>query len=290
MSRQRTDFRFFDPLRVRWAEVDMQKIVFNGHYLMYFDTAVAGYWRALALPYHDAMELLQGDLYVRKATLEYEASARYDDVCQVGVRTARIGTSSMLIEAAVFRQAQRLVHGELLYVFADPRTQTSRPVPQPLRDVLLGFEQGEPVLQVQEADWAAVAEPVRRLRRAVFVEEQGLPDALVEDRADAAARHVVLRNRLDMVVAAGRVAPGAETADRTARLARLCVSAPLRHGGYGAQLLHGLLTAAKGRGAAGAVLDARAGTEGFYARAGFEPAGPVFEEAGVVHQPMRRAL
>jgi hypothetical protein len=45
------DFRYFDRLRVRWAEVDMQKIVFNGHYLMYFDTAVAGYWRALALPY-----------------------------------------------------------------------------------------------------------------------------------------------------------------------------------------------------------------------------------------------
>ncbi len=45
----RGEFRFFDRLRVRWAEVDMQKIVFNGHYLMYFDTAVAGYWRAMAM-------------------------------------------------------------------------------------------------------------------------------------------------------------------------------------------------------------------------------------------------
>ena len=31
---KRSEFRFFDPQRVRWAEVDMQKIVFNGHYLM----------------------------------------------------------------------------------------------------------------------------------------------------------------------------------------------------------------------------------------------------------------
>ena len=46
----RKDFRFFHRLRVRWAEVDMQKIVFNAHYLMYFDTAVADYWRALAMP------------------------------------------------------------------------------------------------------------------------------------------------------------------------------------------------------------------------------------------------
>jgi len=59
MNRQ--DFRFFHRLRVRWAEVDMQKIVFNAHYLMYFDTAIADYWRALALPYEAAMQQLQGE-------------------------------------------------------------------------------------------------------------------------------------------------------------------------------------------------------------------------------------
>ncbi len=31
---QRADFRSFHRLQVRWAEVDMQKIVFNAHYLM----------------------------------------------------------------------------------------------------------------------------------------------------------------------------------------------------------------------------------------------------------------
>ncbi len=34
----RSDFRFFDRLRVRWAEIDAQKIVFNGHYLMLWQT------------------------------------------------------------------------------------------------------------------------------------------------------------------------------------------------------------------------------------------------------------
>ena len=92
----RNDFRFRDRLRVRWAEIDAQKIVFNGHYLMYFDTAVAGYWRALALPYAQTMESLGGDLYVRKATLEYHGSARYDDLLDVGLRCARIGNSSIV--------------------------------------------------------------------------------------------------------------------------------------------------------------------------------------------------
>ena len=103
MSLTRSDFRFLETLRVRWAEVDMQKIVFNGHYLMYVDTAVAGYWRALAMPYHETMEHLAGDLYVRKATLEYEGSARYDDRLAVGIRCSRIGNSSMVFQAAVFR-------------------------------------------------------------------------------------------------------------------------------------------------------------------------------------------
>ena len=46
----RSDFSFFHPLRVRWAEADMQGIVFNGHYLTYFDVAFTEYFRAAGLP------------------------------------------------------------------------------------------------------------------------------------------------------------------------------------------------------------------------------------------------
>jgi acyl-CoA thioester hydrolase len=46
----RDAFRFFHPLRVRWAEVDPQSIVFNGHYLTYADVAITEYFRARASP------------------------------------------------------------------------------------------------------------------------------------------------------------------------------------------------------------------------------------------------
>ena len=85
------DFRFFEPLRVRWSEIDAQQVVFNAHYQSYFDVAVGGYWRALALPYVETMAQMGGDLFVRKATLEYLGSARYDELLQVGVRCERIG-------------------------------------------------------------------------------------------------------------------------------------------------------------------------------------------------------
>ena len=87
----RSEFRFSHSLRVRWVEVDMQKIVFNGHYLMYFDTAIADYWRALGLPYEEAMQQLGGDLYVKKASVEYHGSARFDDRLDVGLKCGRIG-------------------------------------------------------------------------------------------------------------------------------------------------------------------------------------------------------
>src|SRR5690606_20149900 len=44
---QQEDFRFSTSLRVRWAEVDMQGIVFNGHYLTYADVGITEYFRAL---------------------------------------------------------------------------------------------------------------------------------------------------------------------------------------------------------------------------------------------------
>ena len=203
----REDFRFFHRLRVRWAEVDMQKIVFNAHYLMYFDTAVADYWRVLALPYEEAMHLLEGDIYVKKATVEFHASARMDDRLEVGIRCTRIGNSSMLFTGAIFRAEELLISCELVYVFADPATQTSRPVPQRLRELILGFEAGEPVLQVKTGGWQELGDDARLLRTAVFVQEQRIPAELEWDEADATAVHAVAYNRLGQAVATGRLLP-----------------------------------------------------------------------------------
>ena len=284
---KRAEFRHREALRVRWAEVDLQKIVFNGHYLMYVDTAVAGYWRAMALPYHDTMERLQGDLYVRKATLEYEGSARYDERLEVGIRCGRIGNSSMVFSAGVFRGEQVLVHGELVYVFADPHTQTSRPVPPELRAWLQAFEAGEPMVGVALGDWPAQQAEAMRLRQAVFAQEQGIPAELMSDEADATAVHALARNRAGLAVGSGRLVlqPGG-----TGKIGRMAVDAGLRGAGVGGALLGALVQAGRERGLAQLVLHAQATAEGFYRRAGWVPEGPVFEEAGVPHQAMRRAL
>jgi YbgC/YbaW family acyl-CoA thioester hydrolase len=284
---QRSDFRFFHRLRVRWAEVDMQKIVFNAHYLMYFDTAISDYWRALALPYEEAMQSLGGDLYVRKATIDFRGSARMDDMIDVGMRCVRVGTSSMVFEGGLFRQDQFLVGCELVYVFADPATQTSKPVPQVLRDVLTGYEAGEPMRTVETGAWAALGEGAGALRRAVFVEEQNIPESLEWDEHDAVALHAVARNRLGQVIATGRLL---HAEDGVSHIGRMAVHRNLRSGGHGAAVVRVLEEAAQARGDREVALNAQRSAERFYARLGYAVHGEPFEEAGIPHIEMRRAM
>ncbi|HEY4371877.1 MAG TPA: thioesterase family protein [Burkholderiales bacterium] len=144
----RSDFRFFHPLRVRWAEVDRQDVVFNGNYLLYFDVAVTEYWRAIIAGqearYREAMAVWMNCIYVVKASVEYHASAHFDDMLDVGMRLARIGRSSMRFVPEIYRRDEHLITGELVYVYKDPATRASAPVPAELRELMLAFEKTPP--------------------------------------------------------------------------------------------------------------------------------------------------
>jgi YbgC/YbaW family acyl-CoA thioester hydrolase len=284
---KRQDFRFLHRLRVRWAEVDMQKIVFNAHYLMYFDTAVADYWRALALPYEDAMHELGGDLYVKKATVEFHASARMDDRIDVALKCARLGNSSMTFTGAIFRGDDLLITCELIYVFADPVTQTSKPIPPALRETLLGYEAGEPMVRVETGAWDALGNEAGRLRSEVFVQEQKIPADLEWDDGDAVAVHAVAYNRIGQAIATGRLLQH-ETG--VGRIGRMAVHRALRGSGVGRQVLQALMDTAAGRGDREVMLHAQRSAADFYLGMGYQPRGEEFEEAGIAHIEMVRSL
>ena len=284
---KREEFRFFDHLRVRWAEVDLQKIVFNAHYLMYFDTAITGYWRALAMPYAEAMEKLGGDLYVRKASVEFHASARWDDRLDIGMRCSRIGNSSIVITGAIFRGEQLLITGELIYVFADPHSQTSRPVPESLRNWLEAFEAGESMLSVQTGDWRTLGQAASKVRTEVFVQEQGISQEDEWDAADESALHTVILNRLGQPVGTGRLL---QDAPRVARIGRMAVLHPLRGSGVGQAVMAALEHAAYVRGDTEIVLSAQRSAEAFYRRLGYVARGEPYDDVGIPHITMARQL
>lgn len=284
---QRKDFRCCHRLRVRWSEVDIQKIVFNAHYLTYADCAMTEYWRALALPYEAGMQALGGEVYLKKAGVEYHASARLDDLLDVGMRCARVGNTSLVFECGVFAGERLLAAIELVYVFADPATQTKRAVPPQLRAMIEHFEAGGEMVELRVGDWATLGRDATQLRMAVFVQEQGIDPEIELDEHDATAVHAVAYNLLGQAVATGRLlyeAPG------DARIGRMAVDRVVRGQRWGRMVLDALVDAARSRGDAAVTLHAQRSAEGFYRRAGFEVQGEPFEEAGIPHITMRRAL
>jgi acyl-CoA thioester hydrolase len=136
----RNDFKLAHSLRVRWAEVDPQNIVFNANYLMYFDVGVTEYWREIGCVYPEGFEALGVDSFAVKATLEYHASARYDELIDVCVRTSKLGRTSLRMAVEIHRGEEHLISGELIYVLADPKTRKPAPIPEALRAKIVGFE------------------------------------------------------------------------------------------------------------------------------------------------------
>ena len=128
----------------------MQKVVFNGHYLTYIDTAVAEYWREIGLPYPDGYVDRYGyDLYLRKAAVEYHGSARYDETLAVLCRVGRLGRSSMDFRFEIWREAPgasaaTLIQADLVYVNVDVATGKPAPLPEDLRERVLRYERLAP--------------------------------------------------------------------------------------------------------------------------------------------------
>jgi acyl-CoA thioester hydrolase len=148
----RKDFTFVHSLRVRWAEVDRQDVVFNGHYFLYFDVAVAEYWRAIGFRYpQDIVEKFGTDIYAAKASAEFHGSATYDDLLDVGCRAGRIGRSSMQLLLGVWRASEHITSGELVYVNVDLKTRKSAPWPDALKAAILGYERVKPGLAAGKA-------------------------------------------------------------------------------------------------------------------------------------------
>ena len=132
---KRGDYWFFWPTRVRYAEIDAQGVVFNANYLAYFDTAITEYIRALPYKYGLGGDKASGtDFHIVKGTVEYKAPIRFDDEIEVGVRTAKLGRTSIVYALAIFPKGRDAVlsTGEVIWVNTDLKAMKSAPLPEAL--------------------------------------------------------------------------------------------------------------------------------------------------------------
>jgi len=130
----KSDYNFFFPFRVRYAETDAQGIVFYAHYLTYFDTAISEYLRDLPFNYIEHVNKTGTDFHVVKTVVEFYAPSHFDDDIEVHVRTGKIGRSSLtfLIEIFPKNSDTTLVKGEVVWVNTDQKAKKSAPLPEEL--------------------------------------------------------------------------------------------------------------------------------------------------------------
>jgi len=119
-------------LRVRYGECDPQGVVFNAHYLAYFDIALTELWRD-ALGGYRTMTGSGVDMVVAETCARYRASAGFDDELAISVAVSHLGTTSLGTAMEVSREGSLIVEGEMRHVFVDLATRSKCPIPNRVR-------------------------------------------------------------------------------------------------------------------------------------------------------------
>lgn len=128
------------PIVPRFAEVDMQGVVFNAHYLTWFDEALTGFFDHLGATYPDMMAAGL-DMQLVHTEVDYAAPVRWRDAVRVAVVCERVGTTSFTILFTVLcgrdgAAEAEAVRARSVYVVVSAEDWTKRPVPDALRAAL----------------------------------------------------------------------------------------------------------------------------------------------------------
>ncbi len=127
----------------RYAEIDQQGVVFNGHYLTWFDEACAGFLDHLGVTYPGLIDSGH-DIQVVHSEIDFLAPVRWRDSVRVAVACQGIGATSFTLGFSVLRQndevaEQTAVRGQNVYVVVSTEDWAKRAIPGPLRDALQAY-------------------------------------------------------------------------------------------------------------------------------------------------------
>ena len=138
-------------------------------------------------------------------------------------------------------------------------------------------------IRVELGDWTAMRAGAEPVRYAVFVEEQKVPPEIELDDFDPVSLHALAFDRAGRLLGTGRLLPDGH-------VGRMAVLRQARGTGVGSALLAALLQAARARGDREVALSAQTHAIPFYERFGFVAEGEEYDDAGIPHRRMRRAL
>ena len=139
------------------------------------------------------------------------------------------------------------------------------------------------MIRIELMPWESARAEASRIRFRVFVEEQGVPRAIELDELDPVCVHALAYDDGGIPIGTGRLLPDAH-------IGRMAVLEQWRRRGVGSRILESLIEKARARGDREILLSAQVHAVEFYRAHGFQPVGEIYEEAGIPHRNMRRAL
>jgi acyl-CoA thioester hydrolase len=136
----RSGFSFSTRFRVRYSEIDGQKIVFNSRYLEYADVTLGEFWRWAELE-DIGPDWLDAEFNVVRAAVDYKKPFVFDDMVEGFARVERVGTSSMTMRIDLCHADTGELHTEIemVSVHVDLVTRKSKPIPDGVRVRLEGL-------------------------------------------------------------------------------------------------------------------------------------------------------
>ena len=132
MSKKQFNFNY--SFRVRYSEVDAQGIVFNAHYLTYFDCAMTEYLRYIKYDYVSEVKKRKEDFHTIKTLVEYKKPIAFDTIIDCWVRVKKIGNSSLTFTMELHKSKKEdlLAIGEIIWVNTDQVTNKPCKLPEHL--------------------------------------------------------------------------------------------------------------------------------------------------------------
>ena len=128
------DVAFRHRIRVRYAEIDGQGVVFNAHWLTYFDDSCTRFMESLG--FGPDFWVSEFDVMLVKASLEWAGPARFDEWIDIVVEPTRIGTKSFDLRYTASVGERPTCTGAVTYVAIQPGSNTSVELPPQVRAAL----------------------------------------------------------------------------------------------------------------------------------------------------------
>ena len=125
---------FVHRIRVRYAEVDGQGVVFNAHWLTFFDDACTRFMSSLG--FGAGFWTKEFDVMLVKATLEWVGPAGFDDWVDVEVAPSRMGTKSFDLAYRASVEGRDACRATITYCAVQPGRNESILIPADVRAAL----------------------------------------------------------------------------------------------------------------------------------------------------------